>query len=177
MGELEKFVNNNIDKFYTDDPQVDLWQYISARLSQEKKRYYFRYTVAAAFISGVLLCSIFFLTLRNNVKVKSNSNNISITSEPYMNGEVDSLALAIQYHQTILVALKDYDASLYSQFISDFEALQKDNQKLLKEYEQSPNSQVFLKLILNNLLAQANLLKRQLEILEAIKKSNHKKNV
>lgn len=171
MDDLEKFVNNNRDRFYSDEPQVDLWQHIGAKISRKKKRYYLRYPVAAAFIGGMLLCSIFFLTLRNNRKVERNSNNTKLKSEPYMSWEADSLALAIQSQQAILITLKNYDAPLYSQFASDFEALQNDNQKLLKEYELSPNSQVFLQLILNNLLAQANLLKRQLEVLNAIKNS------
>jgi hypothetical protein len=78
----------------------------------------------------------------------------------------------IQAKQAELKALTKEQPYLYKEFAADLNSLESSYGVLKKQLKQTPNTDVIIKAMMQNLQLQAELLGRQLNIINNIKKSN-----
>jgi len=172
---IEKFIRKNRRDFDAESPSENLWSKIESTLPRKHaKRFSLRDVYkwsAAAAIFFVLLTSAYFLLIRKN------SHEDPQSKTEIVKGGLDDARsygdyapLFTRAYQTIAEQQKQLRAvtagnpELYKQFRADLGALDSSYQMLKKQAENSPNRDVIIQAMMQNLRLQAELLGRQLMI-------------
>jgi hypothetical protein len=183
---LEKFVNKNRGAFDEEHPSDDVWNKIEKTLPQKKKaklfslRDVYKLSVAAAIVC-VLFTSLYFLFVREqktelaNTEVKNKPATLSGITPEYAS-EAKQVFNAIETRQEELKEATADNPELYKQFLDDLQLLDSTYNMLQKQAAHSPNKDVIMKAMLQNLQLQAELLYRQLMISNDIKKQTKQTN-
>ncbi len=184
---LEKFINRHRSDFDSEHPSEDVWEKIESTIPVKKEanrfsiRDIYKWTAAAA-ISCIVLTSVYFLYIRQQRKeitrTEQQDNGPDHLSgiAPEYTAEVKQAFLAIQTRRE---ELKDATAGrpeLYKQFSDDLRMLDSSYRMLQTQAAQSPNRDVIMKAMIQNLQLQAELLYRQLMITNEIKNNKTQKN-
>jgi len=185
---LEKFINRHRSEFDTEHPsEDDVWKKIEAAIPVKKEaklfsiRDIYKWTAAAAIVC-IILTSVYFLYIRQQQKEISRTEQQNNKSDhlsgidPEYTAEVTQAFRSIQTRQE---ELKDATADrpeLYKQFSNDLRVLDSSYRMLQTQAAQSPNRDVIMKAMIQNLQLQAELLYRQLLISNEIKNNKTQKN-
>lgn len=184
---LEKFINRYRSDFDTEHPSADTWKKIEAGIPVQKKVKNFSISElykwsAVAAILCIVLTSVYFLYIRQQEKETAQTEKLQKSPEqlrgidPEYTAEVTQAFRAIQTRQE---ELKDATADrpeLYKQFSADLRVLDSSYRMLQTQAAQSPNRDVIMKAMIQNLQLQAELLYRQLMITNEIKNNKTQKN-
>lgn len=191
--ELKKFIIENRREFDEDLPPDHAWARIeeSIRASKTERRvpvrYIYKWTAAAAVFFIIATC-FYFLVIRKNSDEKEIANKeISTTKErlnsgdfsrvdPMYAAEAKKIYQSIELQQKQLKAIANEQPELYSQFSEDLAALDSSYRVLKAQAIQTPNREVIIRAMLQNLQLQAGLLAKQLSILNEIKNDKPKQN-
>lgn len=183
---LERFIRQNRRDFDEAQPSAELWSKIEATVPVKKnaKRFtlrdIYKWSAVAAIIV-IMLCSVYFLVIRKNshevVKAGNppgqvNPNESGIITPEYA-AEFKEVYRSIGQKQKELQTLTADQPGLYQQFRQDLAALDSSYQLLNAQAAHSPNRDVLIKAMIQNLRLQAELLSRQLHITNQL---NHSKN-
>jgi hypothetical protein len=184
---LERFIRQNRRDFDQDQPGADLWSKIETSLPANKhaKRFTLRDVYkwsAAAALLVIILSSLYFLVIRKNSHETAETNNLPGKVNPVENGsiapeyaaEMKEVYHSIGEKQKELQALTSGQPGLYQQFLADLKALDSSYQALKVQAENSPNRDVLIRAMIQNLRLQAELLSRQLMITNQLN-NNEKK--
>ena len=184
---LEKFVNRNRSEFDTEHPSADVWSKIEKTLPIKKEAKVFslkdiyKFSAAAAVVC-IVLTSVYFLYIRQQ-KNELASVTETKTNAPELNGIAPEYAAvakqvfnAIETRQEELKEATADNPELYKQFLDDLELLDSTYNMLQKQAAHTPNKDVIMKAMLQNLQLQAELLYRQLLITNDIKKQTKQNN-
>jgi hypothetical protein len=190
-SKLEKFINNNRGDFDSDQPAAELWSKIESTLPAKKQpnrfsiRHMYKWTAAAA-IASIVLTSVYFLYIRKKDKAGIISettkpeqlinNDELIGIAPEYAAEVNKFYRTIETRQKELQNATTDRPELYKEFLSDLKVLDSTYTMLQKQAAQTPNRDVIMKAMLQNLQLQAELLYRQLTITNEIKQPKNQKN-
>jgi hypothetical protein len=190
-NKLEKFINNNRSDFDSDQPDAELWNKIESTLPAKKQpgrfsiRHIYKWAAAAA-LTSIILTSVYFLYIRKKEKVnitaettkpaQSINNNELAGIAPEYAAEVNRFYRTIETRQKELKNATTDRPELYLEFLSDLKVLDSTYTILQKQAAQTPNRDVIMKAMLQNLQLQAELLYRQLTITNEIKESKNQKN-
>jgi hypothetical protein len=184
---LEKFINRHRSEFDTEHPSEDVWKKIEATVPAKKEaklfslRDIYKWTAAAAIVC-IILTSVYFLYIRQQQKEitrteqQNNKSDHLSGIDPEYTAEVTQAFHSIQTRQE---ELKDATADrpeLYKQFSNDLRVLDSSYRMLQTQAAQSPNRDVIMKAMIQNLQLQAELLYRQLLISNEIKNNKTQKN-
>ncbi len=174
---FEKFVRTNRRDFDTETPPAQLWDRIEKTLPAEKpaKRFTLRDIYkwsAAAAILFITLTSVYFLFIRKNSHEGSKTNDPVVTVNladkggiaPEYAAEFKEVYRSIGEREKELKIATAGQPELYQQFRKDISALDSSFQTLMKQAENSPNRDLIIKAMIQNLRLQAELLSRQLMI-------------
>lgn len=184
---LEKFINRHRSDFDTEHPSEDVWKKIEATIPMKKEAKYFsirdlyKWTAAAAILC-IVLTSVYFLYIRQQRKeitrTEQQNNRPDHLSgiDPEYTAEVKQAFLAIQTRQEELKDATTGRPELYKQFSDDLRVLDSSYRMLQTQAAQSPNRDVIMKAMIQNLQLQAELLYRQLMITNEIKNNKTQKN-
>lgn len=184
---LEKFINKNRGDFDTELPGEDSWKKIEATLPIKKEgrkfsiRELYKWTAAAAIIC-IALTSVYFLYVRQQkatvVTIEKPVNNPEELSgiAPEYAAEVKQAFLSIETRQQELKNATAGNPELYKQFLDDLRVLDSAYRMLHTQAAQTPNRDVIMKAMMQNLQLQAELLYRQLMISNEIKNNKTQKN-
>ncbi len=184
---LEKFINRHRSDFDTEHPTEDVWKKIEATIPVKKEanrfsiRDIYKWTAAAAILC-IVLTSVYFLYIRQQRKeitrTEQQNNRPDHLSgiDPEYTAEVKQAFLAIQTRQEELKDATTGRPELYKQFSDDLRVLDSSYRMLQTQAAQSPNRDVIMKAMIQNLQLQAELLYRQLMITNEIKNNKTQKN-
>jgi hypothetical protein len=185
---LERFIRQNRRDFDQDQPPAELWSKIETTLPAKKNdklftlRDIYKWSAAAALLV-IALTSLYFLVIRKN-----SHETADIDTQPMKVSPVENIAIAPEdeaaikeaYHsigekQKELQALTADQPGLYQQFLEDLKALDSSYQALKVQAQGSPNRDVLIRAMIQNLRLQAELLSRQLTITNQLN-NNEKKS-
>ena len=189
---LEKFIRQNRRDFDQEDLPPGVWTKIESSIPKKNAK---RFTLrdiykwsAAAAIAVILLTSVYFLSIRKNSHDKTEANNppVQVNSfdagniAPEYAAEFKEVYLSIGARQKELETLTADQPGLFEQFQQDIKALDSSYQALKKQAMNSPNRDVLIRAMIQNLRLQAELLSRQLNIsnqLNQSKNSSHETSI
>lgn len=186
-NKLEQFIKENKTGFNTEVPSTAVWENVAASLSVDKKKSklfslkdVYKLTAAAA-VFCVVLTSVYFLYIRKKETelvtvppAEQGKEQLSSLSPEYKS-EITEAFTAIQTRQEQLKNATAGNPQLYEQFLSDLQVLDSTYRMLQKQAIQTPNRDVIMKAMLQNLQLQAELLYRQLLITTELKTENKQK--
>ncbi len=183
---LEKFVNRNRSEFDTEHPSNDVWSKIEKTLPVKKQakvfslRDIYKFSAAAAVLC-ILLTSVYFIYIRQqktetaSVEPKTNNAELKNIAPEYI-AQAKQMFNAIETRQEELKEATADNPQLYQQFLDDLKLLDSTYNMLQKQAAVTPNKDVIMKAMLQNLQLQAELLYRQLVISNDIKKQTKQNN-
>ena len=185
---LEKFVNKNRSEFDTEHPNADVWSKIEKTLPIKKEAKVFslkdiyKFSAAAAVLC-IVLTSVYFLYVRQQKNELAATDPKATTNTAQLNGiapeyaaEAKQVFNAIETRQEELKEATADNPELYNQFLDDLQLLDSTYNMLQKQAAHTPNKDVIMKAMLQNLQLQAELLYRQLMITNDIKKQTKQNN-
>jgi hypothetical protein len=187
MSKLEKFIENNRDGFDDKMPSNKVWDNIEAAIitKKETKRViltpFYKWSIAA---SIVLLISVsVFLMMNNNKQTETPlaKNENSIDSSIYKLAPEEApqmyqFAKLIETKQEELKVLAKEQPQLYQKFTKDITQLDSSYIALKNQLNVTPNKEMLIEAMIQNLQLQLNVLNQQLNIIKQIKNSKSNSN-
>ena len=187
---LEKFIGDNRHEFDDAVPSGKVWENIAAGFGEEKKQKrsllmpLYKWSIAAAIIISAGLTT--YLMLKNNTTtdpvtaaVKNDSSSDINAIAPEYAPEVNEFAKLVALKQEELKALAPEQPELYRKFSTDINQLDSSYKSLKNQLNISPNREMLIEAMIQNLQLQLNVLNQQLNIINQIKQSksnSHEKN-
>jgi hypothetical protein len=183
---IEKFIQQNRKDFDIEQPSENVWDRIEQTLpvKKEAKRFSMNDIIkwsAAAAVIFIALTSVYFLY----IKKYSHETPLTEQGKPGGPGSVkpdepggispEYAAQFRRFNETIELQQEELkkqttnQPTLYKQFEEDLKVLDSTFAALKKQAEQTPNRDVLIKAMIQNLQLQAELLNRQLLIIKDIK--------
>jgi len=187
MSNLEKFIQRNRTDFDQEAPSESVWENVEHSLPVKKEKHFtirdiYKWSAAAA-VFFIVLTSAYFIFFR-----KHNSNN-KITQAEQVNKPDDIKSIAPEYaaefnrvYESVLNRQQELKSAttgqpaLYRQFLSDLAILDSSYRMLKNQARLTPNRDVIIKAMIENLELQAELLNRQLMIFNEFNQSKKLKN-
>ena len=185
---LKSFIDEHRKEFDSSDPAPHLLKKLQERLSGNIVRIKKKWNVlqwAAAITLPLLLATVLFVVFQ-----KKNPPDERIVNQP-MAEDVTDLGYPVyakqiyQFKEMIglqqneLKQLQLLYPKLYNQFKGDINELDSSYQSLKTKLAETPNREMLLEAMIQNLQLQSDLLNRQLLIIKEIKQKNkqHEKNI
>jgi len=168
MNKLEEFIESNRDEMDDATPSAGVWQNVEANLNSKKKKVFLlspilKWSVAAAVI--VMVGVNAYLILKKDKITESSV----VDTQTEMPPEVGPFAKMIALKQEELKTLSKDQPELYQKFSNDITQLDSSYKALKNEYNTSPNQEVLIEAMIQNLQLQLNVLNQQLNIIHQIK--------
>ena len=190
---LEKFIQKNRREFDTETPGENIWDSIEKNIPVKKEAKIFSMRdmlkwSAAAVVFFVALTSVYFIY----IKKYSHENSTPVDQEqavvkPVTPDEISRIAPehvsefkkiynSIATSQRELKNAAAGQPELYKQFLDDLAVLDSSYRSLRNQALVTPNRDVIIKAMMQNLQLQAELIYRQLTITNEIKQQKTKQN-
>ncbi len=177
--ELEKFVSENREAFDDKMPPARVWNGIDAALTGKKKKKnlspIIKWSVAAAAMFTISLL------VYTNVGSKKEITGPSVdqTDNMPVTPEVRAFSKLIVLKQEELKKLSKEQPELYNKFTKDITQLDSSYKALKDQLNSTPNKEMLVEAMIQNLQLQLDVLNQQLNIIKEIKQSkkySHEKN-
>ena len=183
---LDDFIDNNRDAFDDEMPSVKVWENIETIVcktnpKQNKIVPFIKWSIGAAALL-LLSFSVYWLINKNKkvtpeIVASSNNNTdtVSIVDAP----ELNQFTQMINVKQEELKVMAKEQPELYQRFAKDITQLDSSYLILKKQWGLTPNTEVLVEAMIQNLQLQLNVLNQQLNIIQQIKQSkkkSHEKN-
>lgn len=186
---LEKFIGDHRNEFDDKIPSGKVWANIAAGMVEKKKKKniltpLFKWSAAAAIAitTGII---VFLAT-----NTKKAAGDIAVTQKvsaadsntvaPEYTPEVNEFAKLVVLKQEELKALAPEHPELYHKFTADINQLDSSYKSLKSLLSATPNREMLIQAMIQNLQLQLNVLNQQLNIINQIKQSKnqqHEKNI
>jgi len=182
---LDNFISNNRDEFDSESPSGKVWEHIETAFTAKKKvrliqMPFFKWSIAAAAV--LVIASVIYFQLNKKakdqdeiVKTDTDINKLS----PEFGPQVNEFAKLIDMKQEELKVLSKNQPVLYRKFTADITQLDSSYNALKKQLSVSPNKEMLIEAMIQNLQLQLSVLNQQLNIIKQIKQSkeySHEKN-
>ncbi|RAJ98069.1 hypothetical protein LX87_02977 [Larkinella arboricola] len=181
---LERFVRDNREDFDVFEPRADLWKDLEKELGHKERPLWMGlntpswmgrrmiWQIAASIALVVGLGGFWYFNARYGV---TEQPEIVALSPTYAR-TVTQYTRLIEDKRTELKTILESDPALYQQFAADLDRLEKTYQKLKQELPKTPNQEIMIQAMVENLRTQIDLLNQQLMIIQRIKQQNHEPN-
>ena len=194
---LERFIRQHRDAFDSENPSAALWEKVEQTLPVRKKPRVFsrneliRWTAAAAILVA-LLTSIYFLYIKNSHEQQKpvvhqepqdparRETDVTSGIRPDYAVQLQKVSASVEARQELLKAAAAHLPALYQQFEKDLDVLDSAFRALKNQVPQTPNQDVLIRAMIQNLQLQSELLERQLQVIQEFnntKKVNHEKTI
>lgn len=179
MSKLEAFIKNNRPDFDDEVPSEKIWEKIETAFEKKTASHFmltplYKWSIAAAML--VVAIGIYFFnrektpeTIANN-KLPTDIDMLAPEAAPQMNQFVKM----IDDKQEELKILSKEQPELYQTFTKDITQLDSSYHALKTQLSITPNKEMLVEAMIQNLQLQLNVLNQQLSIIKQIKQS--KKN-
>lgn len=181
---LKNFIYNNRKSFDDEKPSDAVWNRIEQSIPAAKKekqftiRDIYKWSAAAA-VFFIAATSFYFLVIRkdgNDSTVVKPGNEVNTSIPTEYDRQVTNIYQAIQQQQQELKSLTSDQPQLYLQFSKDLSALDSSYRVLKTQAVETPNREIIIKAMIQNLQLQAELLSKQLLIINEFKTTKQAKN-
>ena len=185
---LEKFVGDNRKEFDDEVPSASVWQNIVEGLAEKQQKKFiltplYKWSIAASILltAGITI----FLMLNNKKPTRNFTASVKTDSAINANNalentpEVNEFAKLVMLKQEELKVLAPEQPELYKKFTTDINQLDSSYKSLKSKLSSTPNRDLLIEAMIQNLQLQLNVLNQQLNIINQIKqskKNNHEKN-
>lgn len=184
-NKFKKFIWDNRKAFDTETPSEKVWKNIEASfLVKQKKKFIltplYKWSMAAAAMF-IIASGVYFI-----VNKKSAEKTVVVNFEPDINTlapdyapEMNQFVKMIDTKQEELKQLAKEQPELYQKFTLAINQLDSSYNNLKNQLSATPNRDMLLEAMIQNLQLQLNVLNQQLNIINQIKKSkkySHEKN-
>lgn len=188
MSRLEKFIEANRDEFDDVEPPADTWQKVEAAITKKSRihflqRSYFKWSAAAAVLLLAGMVTWLAINRQKNIEPIARGKDSVVTDlatlAPADAPEMNQVAKLILVKQEELKSLSKEQPGLYQQFANDFRQLDSSYNTLKNKLSVTPNRELLIEAMIQNLQLQLNVLNQQLNIIQQIKNSkkySHEKN-
>ena len=188
---LEKFIQKNRREFDTESPSDNVWNAIEKNVPAKKEAKIFSMRdmlkwSAAAVVFFVALTAIYFIYIKKYSHENSTAPQqaaVKTVTPDELSGIAPEHATEFKKIYNSIVSsqreLKNAAAGqpeLYKQFLSDLAVLDSSYRSLRNQALVTPNRDVIIKAMMQNLQLQAELIYRQLTITNEIKQQKTKQN-
>ncbi len=184
-NKLKKFTWDNRKAFDDATPSDKVWDNIEASFSQKKKKKsilapVYKWGMSAAAMLIIAL-GIYFISNKKSVEpaIIANIEPDINTLAPDYAPEMNQFVKMIDSKQEELKVLAKEQPELYKQFTTAINQLDSSYNSLKNQLSATPNREMLLGAMIQNLQLQLNVLNQQLNIINQIKESkkyNHEKN-
>jgi hypothetical protein len=193
---LKDFIEENRRAFDDEIPSPGAWQQIEKAIGSNKSagkhsiKAIYKWSAAAAVLFALVGGAYWLMINKNDpatddlkatsspANVTGNGTDISGIAPEYA-AEAKKIYQAIEKQQEQLKMMTEKQPELYSQFAQDLATLDSSYRVLKVQAVQTPSREVIIKAMLQNLQLQAELLSKQLLIIDQLnnnKNDNHEKN-
>ena len=183
---IEDFISGNRQEFDDKFPSGKVWEKIDATLNGKSKKKtvlmpLMKWSIAAAVLCMIVSVVYLNLTRKQPVEpviVKAANTDINNLA-PESAQQVNEFAKLIDMKQEELKVLAKEQPQLYQKFSSDITQLDSSYNALKNQLSISPNKEMLIEAMIQNLQLQLNVLNQQLNIIKQIKQSkeySHEKN-
>ena len=181
--EIKNFIADNRNEFDDAIPSDKVWQNIEAAFTQKRQpiflnSVYFKWSVAAAVLL-LMGSGIYFFSSKN----KPAETIVENITAPDINGlaseeapQVNAFAKMIAVKQEELKMIAKEQPQLYEKFTNDIIELDSSYNVLKKQLNISPNREMLIEAMIQNLQLQLSVLNQQLNIINQIKQSKKYKH-
>ena len=181
--EIKNFIADNRSEFDDAIPSDKVWQNIEAAFTQKRQpiflnSVYFKWSVAAAVLL-LMGSGIYFFSSKN----KPAETIVENITAPDINGlaseeapQVNAFAKMIAVKQEELKMIAKEQPQLYEKFTNDIIELDSSYNVLKKQLNISPNREMLIEAMIQNLQLQLSVLNQQLNIINQIKQSKKYKH-
>jgi hypothetical protein len=190
---LEKFIQKNRREFDTESPSDNVWDAIEKTVPAKKEAKIFSMRdmlkwSAAAVVFFVALTAIYFIYIKkysHDNSTAKNQEEIAVKTvtpdelsgiAPEHASEFKKIYNSIASSQEQLKNAAAGQPELYKQFLNDLAVLDSSYRSLRNQALVTPNRDVIIKAMMQNLQLQAELIYRQLTITNEIKQQKTKQN-
>lgn len=188
-NKLKKFIWDNRNEFDDAVPSGKVWQNIESSMTGKKGKKFiltplYKWSMAAAAVLILSAGAYFFMNKNKNTGIEYAANvpgpdTATVTATAIDAPEVNQFAKMITLKQEELRSLAKDQPELYRQFTKDITQLDSSYNILKKQLSATPNREMLLEAMIQNLQLQLNVLNQQLNIIHQIKQSkkySHEKN-
>lgn len=183
-NKLKKFIWDNRKEFDDEVPSEKVWQQVEAAFTPTTKKKFilaplYKWSMAAAAVLVISLGVYFFMYRDKTTATEYVANTIvPDTVTTFVAPEVNQFAKMIALKQEELRSLAKEQPELYQQFTKDINQLDSSYNILKSQLSATPNRELLLEAMIQNLQLQLNVLNQQLNIIHQIKqkKYSHEKN-
>jgi hypothetical protein len=184
-NKLKKFIWDNRKAFDNETPSGKVWENIEASFSPKKKKKFiltpvYKWSMAAAAML-ILAGSAYFMFIKKPVEttVVAKAETDINTVDPAYAKEINQFAKLIDTKQEELKTLAKEQPELYRKFTLAINQLDSSYNTLKNQLSATPNREMLLEAMIQNLQLQLNVLNQQLNIIHQIKeskKNSHEQN-
>jgi len=186
---LEKFIGDNRNEFDDAVPSAKVWENLAAGLGEKKEKRsqlipLYKWAIAAAVVITAGITAVVLLTNKKpapefaEVQKKDTANDINAIA-PEDAPEINQFAKLVALKQEELKTLAPEQPELYQKFTTDINQLDSSYKSLRNQLGSTPNRELLIEAMIQNLQLQLNVLNQQLNIINQIKQSkskSHEKN-
>lgn len=184
-NKLKNFISDNRKAFDDEMPSDKVWENIEASFTEKKKQRFvftafYKWSMAAAAML-VIASGIYFVANKKTVGpavAKTAEPDINILA-PEMASQMNLFVKMIDSKQEELKTIAKEQPELYHEFTAAINQLDSSYNSLKSQLSATPNREMLLEAMIQNLQLQLNVLNQQLNIINQIKESkkyNHEKN-
>lgn len=175
---LKNFIGENRKAFDDEMPPEKIWQHIEASFTGKAKKRsalapVIKWTMAAA--AMLLIASgIYYINLKKETVIVAEAE-----MAPEYASQMNQFVKMIDVKQEELKVLAKEQPALYQEFTSAITQLDSSYNTLKNQLGNTPNREMLLEAMIQNLQLQLNVLNQQLNIIHQIKQSkkyNHEKS-
>ncbi len=190
MSRLEEFIKNNREAFDDEMPSKQVWEKVQVFIPQTlatKPRFgrILKWSMAASLL--LIAAAAVYITNRTGVaetRLSKANGTDSFSAEisavaPEAAPEMNQFARLIALKQEELKLLSKEQPALYQKFTTDINQLDSSYRRLKTQLDSTPNKELLIEAMVQNLQLQLNVLNQQLNILKEVKHSkkySHEKN-
>ncbi len=179
---LERFIAENREDFDNEIPGKRIWEQVEKNMSNPKsiplKRKPLLYWGVAAAILTILVLGIYF-TMNKPMNPKPQLSGPVEQTDVQGSAMVNEFAKLIVMKQQELKQFSTDQPELYRKFTKDILQLDSTYNSLKTQIDVTPNREMLIEAMIQNLQLQLNVLNQQLHIIQQIKSSkneDHEKN-
>lgn len=190
---IEKFIRQHRRDFDSQEPAERVWEEIVHKIPVHKpaRRFtrseLFRWTAAAAVMVAVIT-SLYFIYIKDSHEqqpVSKDQPRPQLIEEaagldPEFGVQLLKVSRSVENRQEQLKAAAADAPALYQQFEKDLEVLDSSFRALKNQALQTPNRDVLIRAMIQNLQLQSELLERQLQVMQEFnnkQKVNHESTI
>lgn len=186
---MKKFIWDNRDEFDNLTPPEKVWNTIGSTMKRNKPESFnvgpiFKWGIAATLLI-LAATATYFIVVKNDITEPALSKTIDSTNAdlatvaPDYAPQMNQFAKLIETRQEELKLLSKEQPRLYQKFTTDMIQLDSSYYALKSQLNISPNRELLLEAMIQNLQLQLSVLNQQVYIIHQIKQSkkySHEKN-